>query len=151
MSIQNVSVYAGTTRTCVSTCARGAGTHGDVLDGHTPHTTPQQHDHNTTRKTEREREREREKEDRDRERREDEREEDKIREKIHFQCGGAWPFFVDGVLCLVHPVNDLVFSLLNKVKYDCSLISFSASWQVDFFFEKICELLILCSYSFLLF
>ena len=30
--IQNVPVYAGTTRTCVETCARGAGTHGDVLN-----------------------------------------------------------------------------------------------------------------------
>ena len=35
--------------------------------------------------------------------------------------------------CLVHPVNDRAFSLLNSVKYDCSLISFSASWQVDSF------------------
>ena len=33
--IQNVSVYAGTTRTCVETCTRGAGTHGDVLNPHT--------------------------------------------------------------------------------------------------------------------
>ena len=33
--IQNVPVYAGTTRTCVSTRARGAGTHGDVLNLHT--------------------------------------------------------------------------------------------------------------------
>ena len=33
--IQNVSVYAGTTRTCVETCARGASTHGDVLNVHT--------------------------------------------------------------------------------------------------------------------
>ena len=33
--IQNVPVYAGTTRTCVSTSARGAGTHGDVLNQHT--------------------------------------------------------------------------------------------------------------------
>ena len=33
--IQNVSVYAGTTRTCVSTCARGADTHGDVFNVHT--------------------------------------------------------------------------------------------------------------------
>ena len=33
--IQNVPVCTGTTRTCVSTCARGAGIHGDVLDGHT--------------------------------------------------------------------------------------------------------------------
>ena len=41
--IQNVSVYAGTTRTCVETCTRGAGTHGDVLNRDTegvlnPHT-----------------------------------------------------------------------------------------------------------------
>ena len=44
VSVQNVPVCtiktspcipAGTTRTCVSTCARGAGMHGDVLDGHT--------------------------------------------------------------------------------------------------------------------
>ena len=40
--IQNVPVYAGNTRTCVSTCASGAGTrgriertHGDVSSGHT--------------------------------------------------------------------------------------------------------------------
>ena len=41
--IQNVPVYGGTTRTCVSTCTRGAGTHGYVLNVHTeaflnPHT-----------------------------------------------------------------------------------------------------------------
>ena len=41
--IQTVPVYAGTTRTRVPTCARGAGTHGDVLNVHTeafknPHT-----------------------------------------------------------------------------------------------------------------
>ena len=33
--VQNVPVYASTTRTCVETCARGAGTHGDVLNVHT--------------------------------------------------------------------------------------------------------------------
>ena len=33
--VQNVSVCTGTTRTCFSTCARGAGTHGDVLNVHT--------------------------------------------------------------------------------------------------------------------
>ena len=32
---QNVLVYAGTTSTCVSTCARGASTHGNVLNPHT--------------------------------------------------------------------------------------------------------------------
>ena len=41
--IRNVPVYAGTTRICFSTCARGAGTHGYVLNIHTeaflkPHT-----------------------------------------------------------------------------------------------------------------
>ena len=41
--VQNVPLYTSTTRTCVSTCARGAGTHGDVLNVHTvaflnPHT-----------------------------------------------------------------------------------------------------------------
>ena len=46
------------------------------------------------------------------------------------QCDGARPFLVDVVLYLVHPVNDRVFSLLNSVKYDSSLISFSAPWQV---------------------
>ena len=60
MSVQNVSVYAGITRTCVSTCARGAGTHGNVLSTRrfsrchtthtTPHTTPHTH-HNTRHNT----------------------------------------------------------------------------------------------------
>ena len=34
VQIQNVPVCTGTTRTCVTTCARGAGTHGDVLNLH---------------------------------------------------------------------------------------------------------------------
>ena len=34
-TVKNVPVYADTTRTCVSTCARGAGVHGDVLNVHT--------------------------------------------------------------------------------------------------------------------
>ena len=33
--VQNVPVCTGTTRTCVTTCGRGAGTHGDVLNLHT--------------------------------------------------------------------------------------------------------------------
>ena len=33
--VQNVPVCTGTTRTCGNTCARGAGTHGDVLNPHT--------------------------------------------------------------------------------------------------------------------
>ena len=35
VAIHNVPVCTGTTRTCVSTCARGAGIHGDVLNVHT--------------------------------------------------------------------------------------------------------------------
>ena len=85
-------VYAGTTRTCYNVRARGAGTHGDVLNVHTeaflnPHTgvlqrfTPQhktQHTRHTTTTTttrgdlERRRRKRRQ---RKRERREDEREE----------------------------------------------------------------------------
>ena len=33
--IQYVPVCTGTTRTCVTTCGCGAGTHGDVLNLHT--------------------------------------------------------------------------------------------------------------------
>ena len=35
VSVQNVTVRTGNTRTCFYTCARGAGTHGDILNGHT--------------------------------------------------------------------------------------------------------------------
>ena len=48
VSIRHVSVCTGTTRTCVSTCARGAGTDGDVVDGHIPHTTHHTAPQNTT-------------------------------------------------------------------------------------------------------
>ena len=66
-----------------------------------------------------------------REEREERREE--RREKNHFQCGGAWPFLVDGVFCLVNSVCARVLSLLQRVKYDSSLISFSAPWPVNSF------------------
>ena len=50
--VQNVPVCTGTTRTCVSTCARGAGTHGDVLSGHTGfHGATQHIPHHTTDRT----------------------------------------------------------------------------------------------------
>ena len=54
--VQNVPVHAGTTRTCVSTCARGAGIHGDVLNVHTGTfsacpTTPHRTHHNTRHNT----------------------------------------------------------------------------------------------------
>ena len=98
---KNVPVCTGTTRTCVSTCARGAGTHGHVLSGHTefsrchtthttPHTTPhththyntrhnttQQHDRNTTQR-QRQRQRKKTGTERDRER---QREKERDREK----------------------------------------------------------------------
>ena len=38
------------------------------------------------------------------------------------------------MLCLVKPVNARFFCLLNSVKYDSSLFSFSAPWQVNSFF-----------------
>ena len=89
------------------------------------HHTPQQHDHHTTRRqTQRGTETVRE-----------DREEDKTteerREKINFQCGGAWPFFVDEALLLVHSVCARDLSLPDSVKHDSSLISFSASWKVN--------------------
>ena len=40
------------------------------------------------------------------------------------------------MLFLVHPVCARDLSLLNSVKYDCSLISFSASWPVKSFLLK---------------
>ena len=135
--------------TCFDTFARGAGTHGDVLKvhtgtcgvdtrvfqrvtHHTPYTTPQHktqhtttHHNNSTTTPHDNRDRETET-DRDRER-------DRDRQKQREKSGGAWPFFVHGVLCLVKPVNARFLSLLNSVKYDSSLISFSAPWQVNSF------------------
>ena len=145
-----------------NTRTRGAGTHGVFqrvthhthhtahTTHHTPHTTPQPtittrppHHTETDRERDRQRERQTERErDRDRKRKrkktekEDRERRQRQREEIHFQCGGAWPFLVDGVLCLVHPVSDPGCSMLNRVKYDCSLISFSASWQVNSFFTS---------------
>ena len=75
------------------------------------------------------------KEDRQREkRRRKRRRQDKRREKIHFQCG-AWQFFADGVLFLFGPVCARDLCLLNSVKDDSTLSSFSASWQVNSFFS----------------
>ena len=57
VKIQNVPVCTGTTPACGNTCARGAGTHGDVLNLHTevflrakPRHTPR-HTHNTQHNT----------------------------------------------------------------------------------------------------
>ena len=137
------SVYRHHTHTCFNTCARCAGINGDVLNVHTvffivSHTTHHNTQHNTTehttphtaqttqtthhthhahteteRQTEKERDRER------RQRRQDSRREK--RETIHFQCVGAWPFFVDGVLFLVHLV--------------CARIEPAKQCQVRLFFD----------------
>ena len=108
--------------------------HGDVLNGHTvffcvshhtttphtphrPHTTPQHKTQHHT-ETDRDRQRQRKKTETEGEEgtkekttRQEQREERRVkREKIHFQCGGAWPFLVDGVLGLVQPVNARVLA-----------------------------------------
>ena len=96
-------MYAGNTRTCVTTCGRGAGTHGDVLNVHTEffsvphHTARTHHDHNDihntiqqqhatshgdrdrkkTEKEDRERETEKERQDKTKEKRQDKTREDK--------------------------------------------------------------------------
>ena len=103
VQIQSVPVCTGTTPACGNTCARGAGTHGDVLNLHTevfsacqaaPHTTPHtqhttQHNtqhythttqhHNTQHHTETESERHRDRETRQDKKREDEDEKGETR------------------------------------------------------------------------
>ena len=37
--------------------------------------------------------------------------------------GGAWPFLVGGVICLVNSVNERDLGLLNSVKYYAYLIT----------------------------
>ena len=39
--------------------------------------------------------------------------------------GGAWPFLVGGVICLITSVDERDLSLLNGVKYDSYVIT---SW-----------------------
>ena len=50
--------------------------------------------------------------------------------KIHFQCMAILCWCCD---FLVNSVCARDFSLQNSVKYDSSLISFSASWPVNVF------------------
>ena len=40
--------------------------------------------------------------------------------------GGAWPFLVGGVICLVNSVDERDLSLLNSANYDSYLIT---SWR----------------------
>ena len=104
------------------------------------HTTTTRPQHLT--KTETERQRQKTETERRGERREKREER---REKIHFQCGGAWPLFVDVV----------IFWLIPFAPY--SLACFSVSSAIHFRFQCIMagqqfftfsELFILCSYSF---
>ncbi len=34
--------------------------------------------------------------------------------------GGAWPFLVGGVICLVNSVNERDLGVLNRVHYSCN-------------------------------
>ena len=43
--------------------------------------------------------------------------------------GGAWPFLVGGVICLVNSVNERDLSVLNSAKYD---------FLFDYFLEGLC-------------
>ena len=122
-----------------NTCARGAGIHEVFSVSHTTHTTHHTTTHHnnttTTPHGDRQRERERQGELRRRKRRDKTRQDkrEERTEKNRFQCGGAWPFLVDGVLFLVNPICARDLSLLNWVKYGSSLISFNASWPVNIF------------------
>ena len=54
-------------------------------------------------------------------------------EKIHFQCGGAWPFFVDVVICLVKPVKRPIPWPAEQCQVRF-ILDFSAPWPVNSFF-----------------
>ena len=96
-----------------------------------------QHQQNTTPHGDRDRQRQRQT---DTEREEFTKEfktkQEKSEEKIQFQCGAAWPFFVDGVLFLVNPVcaRDLSLPKQCQARFIFDLL-FSASWQVHSFFQ----------------
>ena len=124
-------------------CAWCRHTRGFQRVTHTTH-----HSNTTTtphRDRHRERQRQREKRRRKR-RRQENRRQDKRREKIHFQCGGAWPFFIDGVLCLVKPVN--AHSLACQTVSSTIHLSFLSANLGRSTVFNFCELFILCSYSF---
>ena len=115
-------------------CRHTRGRFQRVTPHHTPHTPQhktQHHDtrHNTTRG------RKRRRQDKSREK----------REKIHFQCGGAWPFFIGVVIFRLIPFAE---QCQVKFIFDFSAlwprINFSTQLQFSFFFYFFC----LCSYSF---
>ena len=107
---------------CRHTQGRFERTHGDVLNGHTGGvfigaTQDTKHHTETDRDRERQQREKRRRKRRRQDKRQELREERRVkREKIHFQYGGAWPFFVDAVICLVSPVCARDLSLLNSVQ-----------------------------------
>ena len=123
---------------------------------HTPHNTTHTHhtttqDNNTTATPHGDRDRERKQGQREKRRRKrsDKTGQKKTRQEKREDSFSVW--WCMAVFCwcsdfLVNSVCARVLSLLNSVKYDSSLISFSAPWQVNSFFN-ICEIFILCSYS----
>ena len=141
--IQNVSCVCRHLAHMLKTHVRVVPAYTGVFSvSHTTHPThhnPPQPPHHTETDTER---------DRDKERRGDEREEDREdktteerTEKIHFQCGGAWPFFVDVVIFWLIPLRTkLVLAKQCQVRF---ILDFS---RLTVFI--ICELIFLCSYSF---
>ena len=145
MYVQNLPVlYRHHAHMCFNMCARGAGTHGDVLSGHTEfrsvshtnththvtHTTQHittQHITTTTPHGERQRQRkktgtERDREDERGETRQEKRRQKKTEERSEKILFSVWWcmafFFVGVVICLVNPVCARVLSLLNSVKHD---------------------------------
>ena len=93
----------------------------------TYHNTPQQH-HNNTSRQQRQRDR-----DRDRDRGEEKRREAREERRFIFSVVVHGRSLFMECFCLVKPVKVRFLCLLNSVKYDSSLISFSCTWQVDSF------------------
>ena len=142
MYVENVPVCTGTTRTCFNTYTTQT-THHTTTQDTTPHGDRQ-------RQTETDTEGEEEtKEKTTRQEQREEREEWRERE-IHFQCGGAWPFFDWCSDFLVNSVCARDLSLLNSVKYDSSAISFSVLCPVNSF-SKFLRIIFLCSVSVIFF
>ena len=50
---------------------------------------------------------------------------DRLKIFLDFMGGGAWPFLVGGVICLVNSVNERDRSLLNNHSNDFSLLMVS--------------------------
>ena len=131
--VHNVPVCTGTTRTWRVTHDTPHRAHTSTQ--HNKTTRPQRH-------TETDRDRQRhivtQREDRDRERREE------TRVKIHFQCGGAWPFLVDVRIFGLFRLRTILWPVKCPVRFIFDFFQCTMAGQN---FLNICELFILCSYS----